>query len=233
MILLSQIKNGLLKEDGILIKIVARIYSVFGRNHCKVQRGNSVNKDGTFLRHCNIFVSGTGNKIVFDTKGKNHLVNCKIVINGNNNIVSFGKFNSLYDCEIIIDDNGGSISFGDNNKICGRTHLAAIEGTSITIGCDCLFSSNVTFRTGDSHSIISTETNKRINKSKSIVVGDRVWFGNNCTILKGVSLCDDTIVGTCSLVTKSPTSGNVVLAGIPACVVKNNVRWETERIAFD
>ena len=33
MILLSQIKNGLLKEDGILIKIVARIYSVFGRNH--------------------------------------------------------------------------------------------------------------------------------------------------------------------------------------------------------
>ena len=110
------------------------------------------------------------------------------------------------------------------------SHIAAIEGTQISFGDDCLFSTNVIFRTGDSHSIISTETKKRINPSISIIVGNRVWFGNNTTILKGVQLFDDTIIGTGSIVVKSPGISNVIIAGTPAKVVKRNVRWITERI---
>lgn len=92
-----------------------------------------------------------------------------------------------------------------------------------------LFSTNVIFRTGDSHSILSRDSNKRINPSKSIQVGNRVWFGNNVTILKGVYINDDNIIGTGSILTKSINTCNNIIAGIPAKIIKSGVFWTSER----
>jgi len=62
---------------------------------------------------------------------------------------------------------------------------------------------------------------------KSIIIGKSCWIGFNCVILPGVTLGDRTIVGAGSIVTKSFTEGNCVIAGNPARFIKktdtNNV----------
>ena len=48
-----------------------------------------------------------------------------------------------------------------------------------------------------------------------ITVCDNVYIGRNCTILRGVTIGENTIVGACSLVNKS-LEPNSVYAGVPA-----------------
>ncbi|GAA4931255.1 sugar O-acetyltransferase [Streptomyces coeruleoprunus] len=55
--------------------------------------------------------------------------------------------------------------------------------------------------------------------AKPITLGDRVWLGGGVTVLPGVSIGADTVVGAGSVVTKSLPSG-VLAAGNPARVVR-------------
>ena len=108
--------------------------------------------------------------------------------------------------------------------------MACIEGTKIDIGKNCLFSANITIRTGDSHSLVDTNTGKRINPSKDVKIGNHVWVGNGATILKGIEIPEDCVVGACAVVTHTPQEGNCVLAGNPAKVVKTGVVWAAQRL---
>jgi acetyltransferase-like isoleucine patch superfamily enzyme len=88
-----------------------------------------------------------------------------------------------------------------------------------------MISTNVTIRTGDSHSIYDKTTNEFLNNNSSVIIEDHVWIGDDVTILKGVKISSGSIVGTKSLVTKDvPT--NSVTVGIPSKVVKNNIIWK-------
>jgi acetyltransferase-like isoleucine patch superfamily enzyme len=106
--------------------------------------------------------------------------------------------------------------------------LAAIEGTNIIIGEDCLFSSGIVFRTGDSHSVTDLSGN-RTNPSKDITIGNHVWIGHRVFVNKGVEIGENNILGTAAVVTKSITEKNCVIAGVPAKVVKTDVNWKSER----
>ena len=55
-----------------------------------------------------------------------------------------------------------------------------------------------------------------------------VWLGEGCKVLKGVTLKDDTIVSTGSIVTKS-FEGNVLIGGVPAKILKEGVSWSHSR----
>lgn len=56
-------------------------------------------------------------------------------------------------------------------------------------------------------------------ESAAIVIGDGVWIGGNCTILKGVTIGDGAIVASASVVTKDVEPFSIV-AGNPAKKVK-------------
>ena len=161
-------------------------------------------QDGAILKHCTIRVSGNNNRIVFCEK-------------------SFAK-----GADLCTEDDGNSIVIGQRTNLCGKIHLAAIEGTKILIGEDCLFSSEIVFRTGDSHSILDLDGN-RTNPSEDIVIGDHVWLGHRVLINKGVHIGADNIVGTAAVVTKSISETNAVIAGVPAKVIKTGVNWDKER----
>ena len=60
----------------------------------------------------------------------------------------------------------------------------------------------------------------RYVQSDSIVIGDNCWLGTNSTILPGVKLQDHVIVAAGAVVTKSCERGDVVLAGVPAKIIK-------------
>ncbi len=157
------------------------------------------------------------------------LKNCSIIITGSHNRIIIGKWSTLLNAELCIEDSGNEILLGEHTRILGKTHLAAIEGTKIIVGKDSMFSSDVHFRTGDSHSIVDME-GKRINGSADIVIGEHVWVGTKATCLKGAKVPDHSILGACALVTGQFDKPHCVLAGVPAKVVKENVDWSIHRV---
>jgi acetyltransferase-like isoleucine patch superfamily enzyme len=55
--------------------------------------------------------------------------------------------------------------------------------------------------------------------SKPTKIGDRVWIGANVTILKGVTIGNDAVVGAGSVVTKDVPE-RAIAVGNPAKVIK-------------
>ena len=150
-------------------------------------------------------------------------------IHGSNNFIEIGENASVNGAEFWIENNNNSITVGASTNLCGKIHLACTEGKSIRIGRDCLFSSEIVFRTGDSHSIVDME-GKRINLPEDIVIGDHVWMGYRVIISKGVKIPDNTVVGTGAIVTKEFDEENTILAGVPARVVKSGIDWSLDRL---
>jgi len=59
-------------------------------------------------------------------------------------------------------------------------------------------------------------------KQEPVKIGKKCWIGANAVILPGVELGDNVIVGAGAVVTKSFPE-NVVIAGNPAKVIKENI----------
>lgn len=87
----------------------------------------------------------------------------------------------------------------------------------IFIGDNCLIGHNVTITTLN-HSI---EPEKRQGLlPKSVKIGNNVWIGANVTILPGITIGDNAIIGAGSIVTKNVTA-NTIVAGNPAKILKH------------
>ena len=128
---------------------------------------------------------------------------------------------------INVSEDYNSIEIGDDNHFCGSINIASMEGKTILIGSHCLFSAEIEIRNGDSHSIYNDSG--RINNSKSIIIGDKVWVGQRAMILKGSKIGHNSVVGCASIVTKEFNQENCVIAGCPARIIKNNIYWKAER----
>jgi len=58
------------------------------------------------------------------------------------------------------------------------------------------------------------------SEGRDVVIGDECWIGFGAVILPGVKLCRGTVVAAGAVVAKSFDVERVVLAGVPAKVVK-------------
>lgn len=65
----------------------------------------------------------------------------------------------------------------------------------------------------------------RVGKSKPINIDDYVWLGVNVTVLKGVSIGENSVIGAGSVVV-SDIPSHVIAAGNPCKVIKNLDRNE-------
>ena len=202
----------------------------------KAKYRNPVRGNSNVIRNKGILTN-----CVYDIEGNNNLVeimpgavlsNMRIFMRGDNHILRIGERCHLKGGDFYFEDNDCKVEIGKNTTV-ESAHFAVTEpGKSITIGEDCMFSTNIEFRTGDSHSIIDNTTKMRINYAKDIHVRNHVWIGANAIILKGVTLGNDCIVGTGSLVT-TDVPDNCVAAGIPSKVIKENINWLKKRIYDD
>lgn len=115
-----------------------------------------------------------------------------------------------------------SIVFGNRVRINSRCHIGAIS--RIEVGDDTLMGSGV-FISDHSHGRICAEEaeiapNDRDLYSKgSVVIGDKVWIGENVVIMPGVTVGRCSIIGAMSVVTHDVPPFSVV-AGNPARVIK-------------
>jgi acetyltransferase-like isoleucine patch superfamily enzyme len=197
-------------------------------------------------------IQGRKNRVAFP--GTVIFANCAIDIIGDNNRISIGDYCLFNDTTFLIrgDNNqinisngvrfnhGGSLHMEDNgciisiraNSTFEETHIAVLEsGSQVVIGEDCMFAYDIDVRTGDSHSIIDTKTGRRINYAKDIRIGDHVWIGAHCSILKGVEVKNNCIVATRSVVTKGFDQEGVIIGGSPSRILKENITWDRKRIS--
>lgn len=123
---------------------------------------------------------------------------------------------------------GSKISIGQKTVMNRHALFTAMEKAEILIGEGCLFS-DISMSTTDWHSIISIDTNERINPARDIKIENSVWIGEGVIIQKGVTVGSGSIIGAKSIVTK-PLPKNTLSVGIPAKVIKENVKWQRELI---
>jgi acetyltransferase-like isoleucine patch superfamily enzyme len=92
----------------------------------------------------------------------------------------------------------------------------------ITIGEHCLVAAGTKFFDNDGHPQDHVARRRGLPVAKAAVlpikVGNDVWIGSGCLILKGVQIGDRAIVGARSVVTKDVPNDSIV-AGHPAHVI--------------
>ena len=197
-------------------------------------------EDGTVKRVKNIF------GLWVEFKGKNSVINiyepCKfkfqigpnrsrIVCCGDNNIINIqsNTVTKIKSLRIKAIGSNNKINIGKNIHMTGgvKIDFAYTSNLNLNIGDNCLFGQNIEMMLGDHHKIYSIDDDKRINTpSYGIDIADNVWLARNVTIMKDVKISRNSVVAYGSLVTKKFEQENVLLAGIPAKIVKENIYWK-------
>lgn len=111
---------------------------------------------------------------------------------------------------------GKNISIGDDVYI--NFGCVILDCGQVRIGNNTLIGPNVGLFSGN-HTIDAEERAAGGLIPKPITIGARVWLCGNVTVVPGVTIGDDTIIGAGSVVTKDIPSG-VIAAGNPCKVLR-------------
>ncbi len=181
------------------------------KNKRKIEGENNriIRTDDSYIRNTHILMYGNNNTLIL---GENsNICGLRILIIGNRNIIEFGK-------NVII-----------NASIIQPTVINAVgEGKSIKIGDGSLLSNNIEIHTTDYHGIYNSQ-GKRVNPDKNILIGKYVWIGLGVKILKGTEIADGCVVGAGSVLSGVYQKENVIIAGNPAGIIKEQIFWKHQR----
>ena len=144
----------------------------------------------------------------------------------------------------------GDLYLGDGFNMTAESTIVCAK--EIRFGDDCLLSWDILVMDTDEHPIFhghETERretrdpgtvscpvvprpasnnmeNERLNPDKPILVGDHVWVGCKCVLLKGTQVPNNTVVAAGTLLTSSITGEHQVIGGNPPTVLKHDIHWE-------
>lgn len=139
---------------------------------------------------------------------------------------------------------GRFVWIGDGTKI--RCHEGAVEiGAKTVMGQECTISAYQRVRIGEQcviadramfidfdHGVVEVERPIRLQGiyKRDVEVGNNVWIGYGACVLRGVSVGDNSVIGTNAVVTKD-VPANAVVAGIPARIIRmreapQGLSWE-------
>lgn len=180
------------------------------------------------------FISGL--KVVSNCVGVNTLIvhettlfhACVFNVN-DGSVIKIGKTKYRIH-NLIIHANGGTVEIGNDFSCWGVNLRLQEKGSMITIGNDCMFSNDIVIYASDIHAIIDIETGKVINRGRPVIIDNHVWLGRHVSILKGVKLPENTVVGMGSVVTGSFSHGNISIGGNPAHILKSNISWTRKHV---
>lgn len=197
-----------------------------------------------------VSINGTDNVIFFHGMKKYNL-DLTILIHGNKNVVNIfnPKFkNSFLE---ISGDNNSFILEDTVKEVVGMDAFVA-DGSSIIIKKDCEIGNdklvmvangcyNTTnkifidegthiardaiIRTSDGECLVDAGTGEPLSVPQDVCIGKHCWITSRCTILKGASLPDGTVVAANSLVNKKFDIPDTLIGGIPAGILRRNIRW--------
>ena len=132
---------------------------------------------------------------------------CQLIPELGNNCTILSPFMTDYGCYC---------SIGHDTFINHNAYL--MDGGSITIGHHCFIGPNCGMYTAI-HPMLAEERNQGLEKALPIVIGDNCWIGADVTILPGVTIGSNTIIGAKSVVTKD-IPDHVIALGNPCRVLR-------------
>lgn len=115
-----------------------------------------------------------------------------------------------------VTDYGRYCKIGHDSFINHNAYL--MDGGGITIGHHCFIGPNCGMYTAI-HPLIAEERNEGLELALPIKIGNNCWIGADVTILPGVTIGDNTVIGAKSVVTKD-IPDHVVAVGNPCRVVR-------------
>ncbi len=123
----------------------------------------------------------------------------------------------------------GLVSIGAKTVLGQECTISAYQ--HVSIGRECVIADRVMFIDFD-HGVVDVERPIRLQGiyKRDVRVGNNVWIGYGACILRGVTVGDNAIIGTNSVVTKD-VPDNAVVGGVPARVIRmrnapTEMRWE-------
>lgn len=155
------------------------------------------------------------------------LKNSVISFQGNNSVVYLSRNRHTYLLRVTLYHNS-AVYIGEDCYINGAMTLVASEQQNILIGREGLCSFGVFVRTADPHLLYDCQTKRRINASRSVLIGDHVWLGQNVLILKGTRVGSGSVVGGGAVLSGKKVPSNAAVAGNPARVVRRNLFFSSE-----
>jgi acetyltransferase-like isoleucine patch superfamily enzyme/coenzyme F420-reducing hydrogenase beta subunit len=189
------------------IKNIAQEKMLLPTPHCciEINKGATVNIDGNLTLGWKKFPkSKLESRLLVDKKGT-------LNINGNATIG--------YGCDIEVFPHAAlTISSGFASNI----NTTIICGNKIEIGRDVKIGRNVTIRDNNGNHYINRAGYKN---SRPVIIGDKAWLGEGCTIMPGVKIGDGAIVGANAFVI-SNVPAHALVSGNPAAVVDEDVLWK-------
>ena len=183
----------------------------------------NIAKDAHIIGNSTITIrKGHDNQITIGQQGKFNQL--KIDINGNHNHITIGE-RVKFSGQLLIVGNHLHIHIGECTTAIDCYILA--RDKSVTIGKACMISRSIEIRATDVHKVYDIDSDSRINNAHSdVILGDHIWVAANVTVSKNVSIASGCIIAAGSFVNKPITIPNCMVAGTPAKIIRQNVRWE-------
>lgn len=181
---------------------------------CRIYRFSEIKCDSA----CKIIVDG---KISFGCCGDSWMRGWKkatLIMKKNSSLKILGNHTIYNNCYVEINENA-NVTIGNGGYFNHGTALQCDK--EISIGNDVYIAPNVSIQDYDEHIVLK----EGYEPSKPIHIGNHVWIGKSATILKGVSIGDNSVIAAGAIVTKD-VPPNSLVGGIPAKVIETNINWE-------
>jgi len=162
---------------------------------------DTVNLKGAFVAQQPVLLKGKG-KIVFNDNVKIGVINSPMYYNTYAYIEARAKT--------------AQISFGSNTYI--NNSLSIISEKKISIGSNVLIGYNCSISDSNFHDLNKNNRSNTDPNPEGVIICDKVFIGNNVTILKGVTIGENSVVATGAIVTKS-FPNDVIIGGCPAKII--------------
>ncbi len=113
-------------------------------------------------------------------------------------------------------DYGCNIEIGENFYT--NHNCIILDGAKVKFGDNVFIAPNCVFSTAG-HPLDTEQRNRGLEYAYPITVGDNVWFGASVTVLPGVNIGSNTVIGAGSVVNRDIPDG-VVAVGNPCRVLR-------------
>lgn len=237
-------------SDGIYLTKY-KVISIFGgigggarikiKSHLKTDKVFIDNK--VFFNSKRVYNLGKNKNIVLNITGKNNVIKLnkilglgKLVIelpNVEGSSIQIGRNNHIGRTLTLVAHNTpkkkskGGIFIDSNNIFNGHCTIVAPtdENKMVKIGSCNLFATDINIIGAQDHLVFDINTKRVLNVEGNLEIGDKIWIGKCVTILSKAKIPSNSVVAMNSIVTKKFDKTNILLAGIPASIKKENIFW--------